>query len=156
MTLLLLIRIVAAPASRFGWIGEPFVWVYLGTLWAGGLRIWLGTLGSVAEVSPAGLVVRPLHLLRAKHILWEAITGAEQMIGGDRMILYFNGSRGPRHVALNLNLVKGRRPFVERVELHLRQRGFHERIEGRSRYLSAKPPMSVNVQTGGERRIDAE
>ena len=22
------------PSTRYGWIGEPFVWVYVGTLWA--------------------------------------------------------------------------------------------------------------------------
>jgi hypothetical protein len=137
ITLLLLIRVVSSPSSRFGWIGEPFVWVYIGTLWAGGLRIWLGTWRPVAEIDPSQLVVRPLHLLRARRIAWNVITGTEQMLGGDRMILFFDDSRGPRQVALNLNLVKGRRSFVERIEQSLRQRGFHDRIEGRSRYLSA-------------------
>ena len=34
------------------------------------------------------------------------------MIGGDRMIVYFDTPRGMRFVALNLNLVKGRREFL--------------------------------------------
>ncbi|HEX6161492.1 MAG TPA: hypothetical protein VF111_15050, partial [Thermoanaerobaculia bacterium] len=31
------------PTARYGWIGERFVWVYIGTLWLGGLKVWLGT-----------------------------------------------------------------------------------------------------------------
>ena len=58
------------------------------------------------------------------------------MIGGDRMIVYFDTPRGLRFVALNLNLVKGRRDFVTLVDARLREMGFAERVVERSRYLS--------------------
>ena len=125
-----------SPSSRYGWIGEPFVWVYIGTLWAGGLKVWLGTRRPVAEVGEATLTLRPLHQFRARTMAWDALRGIEQMIGGDRMIVYFDTARGMRFVALNLNLVKGRREFVNTVEARLREMGFVEKVVERSRYLS--------------------
>jgi hypothetical protein len=41
-----------------------------------------------------------------------------------------------RFVALNLNLIKGRREFLVLLESHLLAMGFTERIVERSRYLS--------------------
>jgi hypothetical protein len=58
------------------------------------------------------------------------------MIGGDRMIVYFDTPRGMRFVALNLNLVKGRRDFIQLMDARLLALGFAERIVERSRYLS--------------------
>jgi hypothetical protein len=139
ITALVVLRLLTAPEARFGWFGEPFVWIYLATLWLGGLRIWLGTRSPVVEIGGDSVLVRPLHLFRGRRIAWVRITAIEQMVGGDRMILYFEDLRGPRQVALNLNLVRGRRAFVERIESILRQRGFRERIIGRSRVLSAWP-----------------
>ena len=128
--------LLVVPSARYGWIGEPFVWAYLGTLWAGGLKVWTGTRRPVAEIAADTLTLRPLHQLRARRITWEAILGIEQMTGGDRMIVYFDTSRGMRFVAFNLNLVKGRREFVTQIEARLRARGFVEKIVDRSRYLS--------------------
>ena len=122
--------------ARYGWMGERPVWVYLAALWLGGLRVWLGTLRPVAEVSETDLVVRPLHQVTARRIAWTAIRGTEQTIGGDRMIIYFETPRGMRFVALNLNLVKGRREFVALVDSRLMALGFVERVRDRSRYLT--------------------
>jgi hypothetical protein len=122
--------------ARYGWFGEPFVWAYIGTLWIGGLKVWLGTRRPVAEVSDESLLLRPLHQLRARTIAWTDLRGTEQMTGGDRMIVYFDTARGMRFVALNLNLVKGRREFVNLVDQRLRDLGFVEKVVDRSRYLS--------------------
>jgi hypothetical protein len=122
--------------ARYGWMGERPVWVYLATLWAGGLRVWLGTLRPVGEVEDEQLVLRPLHQFTTRVIRWESVRGTEQAIGGDRMILYFDTPRGMRFVALNLNLVKGRRDFVALIDGKLMSIGFVERIRERSRYLS--------------------
>jgi hypothetical protein len=135
-TLAIAIALAASPQARFGWIGEPFVWLYLGTLWLGGLKVWLGTLRPVAEARAGELVVRPLHQLRPRVIGWGSITGTEQMIGGDRLIVYFDTTRGMRFVALNLNLVKGRRDFLALLDARLGEMGFVERVVGRSRYLT--------------------
>ena len=124
------------PSTRYGWIGEPFVWVYVGTLWLGGLKVWLGTRRPVAELDAATLTLRPLHQFRERAIAWDSLLGTEQMIGGDRMIVYFETPRGMRFVALNLNLVKGRREFVAVVEKKLAALGFVERIVEKSRYLT--------------------
>jgi hypothetical protein len=124
------------PSSRYGWIGEPFVWAYIGTLWAGGMKVWLGTRRPVAEIATETLTLRPLHQFRARVVTWESLRGTEQMIGGDRMIVYFETSRGMRFVALNLNLIKGRRDFVNIVDEKLRAMGFVEKVVERSRYLS--------------------
>ena len=124
------------PSSRYGWIGEPFVWAYIGTLWAGGLKVWLGTRRPVAELADDTLTLRPLHQFRTRVVRWDAVSGTEQMIGGDRMIVYFETPRGMRFVALNLNLVKGRRDFLAQIDARLRAMGFVEKIVERSRYLS--------------------
>lgn len=124
------------PSTRYGWIGERFVWVYVGTLWAGGLKVWLGTRRPVAEVHDDVLTLRPLHQFRTRVVRWDAIRGTEQMVGGDRLIVYYDTPRGMRFVALNLNLVKGRRDFLALVDERLRAMHFTERQVDRSRYLS--------------------
>lgn len=128
--------LLLVPSSRYGWIGEPFVWVYIGTLWLGGLKVWLGTRRPIAEIVAGTLTLRPLHQFRTRVIAWDSVSGTEQMIGGDRLIVYFDTPRGMRFVALNLNLVKGRRDFLAQVDARLRAMGFVERIVERSRYLS--------------------
>lgn len=135
-TFVIATTLVVRPEARYGWLGEPFVWVYIGTLWLGGLKVWLGTLRPVAEADDRRLTVRPLHQMRERAIAWDAIRGTEQMIGGDRLIVFFDTPRGQRFVALNLNLVKGRKDFVALIEQRLRGRGFVERIVERSRYLA--------------------
>lgn len=136
LTVLILAVLAVVPSSRYGWMGERFVWVYVGTLWLGGLKVWLGTRRPVAEAGEELLTLRPLHQFRARRIAWDAISGTEQMIGGDRLIVYFETAKGMRFVALNLNLVKGRREFLQLLEGRLRARGFAEKIIERSRYLS--------------------
>lgn len=136
LTATLGLAIALFPAARFGWFGEPFVWIYAGTLWLGGLKVWLGARRPVAEAGARILVVRPLHQLRARAIAWDSMTGTEQMIGGDRLILYFETARGMRFTALNLNLVKGRRELVQLLEQRLAAMGFVEKIVERSRYLT--------------------
>ncbi len=128
--------LLLVPSSRYGWIGERFVWVYIGTLWLGGLKVWLGTRRPVAEVGEETITLRPLHQFRSRVVRWDALRGTEQMVGGDRLIVYFDTSRGMRFVALNLNLVKGRRDFLLLVEERLRRMGFVEKVVERSRYLS--------------------
>ncbi len=130
------ITLITVPSTRYGWIGEPFVWIYIGTLWIGGMKVWLGTRRPIAEATPETLTLRPLHQFRGRVIAWSDLRGTEQMMGGDRMIVYFDTARGMRFVALNLNLVKGRRDFVALVDGRLREMGFVERIVERSRYLS--------------------
>jgi hypothetical protein len=130
------IATLVRPEWRFGWMGEPFVWVYLGTLWLGGAKVFGGTLRPIAEAGEETVVLRPLHQFFEKSVRWDAIRGTEQTIGGDRLIVYYETPRGMRFVALNLNLVKGRREFLTLVEDRLRERGFVEKIVERSRYLS--------------------
>ncbi len=130
------ISLVALPGARYGWIGEKFVWAYVGTLWLGGLKVWLGTRRPVAEISDATLVLRPLHQFRTRVVKWEDVRGTEQMQGGDRLIVYFETSKGMRFVALNLNLVKGRREFLTQLDARLRSMNFLENVVDRSRYLS--------------------
>ena len=132
--------LVAWPSARYGWVGEPFVWVYVGTLWAGGLKVWLGTRKPVAEVGEDAITLRPLHQFRQRTIAWGALRGTEQMIGGDRLIVYFDTPRGMRFVALNMNLIKGRRDFTLLFDARLRALGFEERIVERSRYLTRVQP----------------
>ena len=136
VTAAMVLAFAANPAARYGWIGERFVWVYVGTLWLGGLKVWLGTLRPVAESDDQTLTLRPLHQFRTRTVRWSEISGTEQMIGGDRLIVYFDTPRGLRFVALNLNLVKGRREFVAMIEERLRGLGFVEKTVERSRYLS--------------------
>ena len=128
--------LLLSPTARYGWIGERFVWVYVGTLWAGGLKVWLGARRPIAEVDESTLTLRPLHQFGTRVLQWSAIRGTEQMIGGDRLIVYFDTPRGMRFVALNLNLVKGRRDFLTLIEGRLRAMHFQEKTVERSRYLS--------------------
>lgn len=132
----ILIALAANPQLRYGWIGERFVWVYVGTLWIGGLKVWLGTRRPIAEVGDETITLRPLHQFRQRVIRWSAVRGTEQMIGGDRLIVYYDTPRGMRFVALNLNLVKGRRDFLALLDARLLLMGFVEREVNRSRYLS--------------------
>jgi hypothetical protein len=132
---LLIVTLIANPVTRYSWIAERSIWLYLGTLWLGGVKVWTGTMRPVAEVREGELVVRPLHHLRERAIAWDRIRGTEQMIGGDRLIVFYEVPRGPRFVALNLNLVKGRRDFLQILEERLTSMGFGERIVERSRYL---------------------
>lgn len=136
VTAAIVATLTLAPASRYGWIGERFVWVYVGTLWAGGLKVWLGTRRPIAEVSDDAITLRPLHQFGSKVVTWDAVRGTEQMLGGDRLILYFDTPRGMRFVALNLNLVKGRREFLTLLDDRLRAMNFIENVVERSRYLS--------------------
>ena len=117
-------------------MGERAIWVYVVALWIGGLKVFLGTLRPVADTDAERLIVRPLHLLRPRSIAWSAVRGTEQMQGGDRLIVYYDTPRGMRFVALNLNLVKGRREFLAMLDARLRTMGFVERTVERSRYLS--------------------
>jgi hypothetical protein len=136
VSILIVLTLLVWPSSRYGWIGEPFVWVYIGTLWLGGLKVALGTRLPIAETTGTTLTLRPLHQFRARVIAWDALRGTEQMIGGDRMIVYFDTQRGMRFVALNLNLVRGRRDFLALMDARLRAMGFEEKVVERSRYLS--------------------
>src|SRR5258706_714339 len=136
VTAAIVIALVANPAARYGWIGERAVWVYIATLWLGGLKVWLGTQRPVAEVGEETLTLRPLHQFRSRTLRWKEIRGTEQMIGGDRMIVYYDTPRGMRFVAMNLNLIKGRRSFLAEVDGSLRGMGFVEKTVDRSRYLS--------------------
>jgi len=118
------------------WSSERALWLYLLTLWIGGLKVFLGTLQPVAEVDDETIVLRPLHQIRATRIAWANLRGTEQMTGGDRMIVYHDTPRGMRFVALNLNLVKGRRDFTMLMDERLRAMGFEEKTVERSRYLT--------------------
>jgi len=138
ITAAIFVSVAVVPGARYGWLGERFVWVYIGTLWLGGLKVWTGTLRAIAEVDENAIVLRPLHQLRQKKFTWDAIRGTEQMTGGDRLIVYFDTPRGMRFTALNLNLVKGRRDFLALIDRELKERGFVEKIVERSRYLSRR------------------
>lgn len=140
VTIAILIDLAANRNARYGWAGERFVWVYIGALWIGGLKVFLGTIRPIAELTDDRLILRPIHTLRQRVMRWDAIRGTEQMIAGDRLIVFYDTPRGQRFVALNLNLVKGRREFVMIVESRLRAMGFIERIHERSRYLSRSAP----------------
>ena len=133
---IMLVAVLAALALAAGRQRETALWVYVITLLIGGLKVFSGTFAAVAEVDSARLVLRPLHLIGTRTIAWSAIRGTEQMIGGDRLILYYDTPRGMRFVALNLNLVKGRREFLAFLDERLATSGFVERLEDRSRYLS--------------------
>ena len=131
-----IVLVAAAASLTITWIGERALWVYVATLWLGGLKVWLGTLRPVAEIDDEGITLRPLHNVRARVIRWTNVRGTEQMTGGDRLIVYYDSPRGTRFVALNLNLVKGRREFLAIIDGRLREMGFEEKIVERSRYLS--------------------
>lgn len=128
--------VALAVASRFGWAAEPALWVYVTVLWIGGLKVYAGTFRPIAELDDTSITLRPLHQFSSRSIAWSAITGTEQMTGGDRLIVYYDTRRGMRFVALNLNLVKGRRDFLSMLEARLVEMGFAEKIVERSRYLS--------------------
>lgn len=137
---------VGVPSARFGWIREPFVWVYIGTLWLGGLKVFTGTLRPIAETRDDALVLRPLHQFFTKVVGWNTIRGTEQSIGGDRLIVYYDTARGMRFVALNLNLVKGRRDFLTLLDGRLLEMGFAERVVERSRYLSRQRDSGIPLR----------
>ena len=113
-TAAIVLMLTISSTARYGWIREPFVWVYIGVLWLGGLKIFLGTLWPIVEVDEKRLIVRPLHQFIVRNILWPSVRGTEQ--SGDRLIIYFDTPRGMRFVALNLNLVRGRRDFLALLE----------------------------------------
>jgi len=136
VTAAIAIALAVIPSARYGWFGERFVWVYLGTLWLGGLKVWTGTLRPIAEAGETSITLRPLHQFRSRTVRWSDISGTEQMVGGDRLIVYFDTPRGMRFVALNLNLVKGRREFLKLLDERLLGLGFKEKVVERSRYLS--------------------
>ncbi|HXA20640.1 MAG TPA: hypothetical protein VN380_26915 [Thermoanaerobaculia bacterium] len=136
VTAAIAIALAANPAARYGWIGERAIWVYIITLWIGGLKVWMGSRRPIAEIGAETLTLRPLHQFRSRTLRWTEICGTEQMTGGDRMIVYYDTPRGMRFVALNLNLIKGRRNFLSEVEERLRGMGFVEKTVERSRYLS--------------------
>ena len=140
VTAAIVAALMLLPGARYGWMGERFVWVYVGTLWLGGAKVFAGTLRPVAEVDDARLLLRPLHQFASRSIEWTRLLGTEQMIGGDRLIVYYDGARGMRFVALNLNLVKGRRDFLALLDTRLLAMGFRERAVERSRYLSREVP----------------
>jgi hypothetical protein len=133
-TAAIVVTLTLSPSARFGWMGERVVWVYLAVLWLGGLRVLLGTLGAIAVADDDRLVVRPLHQFGKRTIPWPAVRGTEQ--SGDRLIVYYETPRGMRFVALNLNLIKGRREFLTMLDARLLAMGFTERVVERSRYLS--------------------
>ncbi len=135
-TAAMIAALLLRPESRFGWMGERVVWLYVGTLWIGGLKVWLGTMRPIAEAGETSIVLRPVHNLRSRTVAWTSIRGTEQMTGGDRLIVYYDTPRGMRFVALNLNLVKGRREFLALVDARLRTMGYEEKTVDRSRYLT--------------------
>jgi hypothetical protein len=124
---------VSAPA-RYGWMGERVVWVYLAVLWIGGLRVFLATFRPIAESDDGRIVVGALQHFGGRTIAWSRMRGTEQ--SGDRLIIYYDTPRGMRFVALNLNLIKGRRDFLALLDQRLMAMGFTERMVERSRYLS--------------------
>src|ERR1700686_4434885 len=94
VTAAILAALVLLPGARYGWMGERFVWVYVGTLWLGGAKVFTGTLRAIAEVDDTGLLLRPLHQFGSRAIEWTRLLGTEQMIGGDRLIVYYDTPRG--------------------------------------------------------------
>jgi hypothetical protein len=131
-----IVLVAAGATAAIGWIGERAIWAYIALLWIGGLKVWLGTFRPVAEAGARTLLLRPLHNLRPRAIDWTRIRGTEQMTGGDRLIVYYDTVRGMRFVALNLNLIKGRREFLKMLDDRLRSMGFVEKTVERSRYLT--------------------
>ncbi|HEX9492643.1 MAG TPA: hypothetical protein VGA33_05230, partial [Thermoanaerobaculia bacterium] len=130
----IVLTLTLSPSARFGWMSERAVWVYLAVLWLGGLKVLLGTYRPIAEVGEETMVLRPLHQFGSRTIPWSRVRGTEQ--SGDRLIVYYETPRGIRFVALNLNLIKGRRDFLALLEQRLTAMGFVERMVERSRYLS--------------------
>jgi hypothetical protein len=130
----ILSMLIVSPAARYGWMGERVVWGYLAVLWIGGLRVFLATFRPIAETDEQRIIVRPLHQFGSRTIEWARMRGTEQ--SGDRLIIYHDTPRGMRFVALNLNLIKGRRDFLALLDQRLLTMGFTERMVERSRYLS--------------------
>src|SRR5437764_15447893 len=83
-----IVLVAAAASLTIGWIGERALWPYIATLGVGGLKVWLGTLRPVAEVSDERIVLRPLHNVRQPAIRWTDVRGTDQMTGRDRLIVY--------------------------------------------------------------------
>src|SRR5713226_2158282 len=131
-----IVLVALAATVTLGWIGERAMWIYIATLMIGGVKVWAGTLRPIAEITDEILVLRPLHNLRQRTIAWTSVRGTEQMVGGDRLIVFYDTRRGMRFAALNLNLVKGRREFLALIENRLFAMNFIEKHAGRSRYLS--------------------
>lgn len=131
-----IVLVAGGATAAIGWIGERAIWAYIALLWIGGLKVWLGTFRPVAEAGADVLLLRPLHNLRQRAIDWTRISGIEQMTGGDRLIVYYDTARGMRFVAMNLNLIKGRREFLKMLDDRLRSMGFVEKTVERSRYLT--------------------
>jgi len=115
----IVLMLTFSPSARYGWIREPFAWIYLGVLWLGGLRIVLGTMRPMAVVGDDSIIIRPLHQLIVRNIAWNAIRGTD--VSGDRLIIWFDTPRGMRFVAVNLNLIKGRREFLALLESRLKR-----------------------------------
>ena len=115
-TAAIVLTLTISPSARYGWMREPFVWVYVGVLWLGGLRVFLGSLKPMAIVDEQRILIRPLHQLVVRDIAWSAIRGTS--VEGDRLIVWFETPRGLRFVAVNLNLIKGRREFLALLESH--------------------------------------
>src|SRR5229473_3498324 len=136
VTVAIIVTLFVSPSARYGWIGERAVWAYIATLWIGGLKVWLGARRPIAEIDDETLTLRPLHQFRSRTLRWNEIRGTEQLVGGDRMIVYYDTPRGMRFVALNLNLIKGRRNFQYEVDARLAAMGFVEKTVDRSRYRS--------------------
>src|SRR5687768_3308375 len=78
VTVLIVLVSRIRPTTGFGWAREPFVWVYVGTLWLGGLKVFLGTLRPIAEASDDRILLRPLHQLFPTSVRWDDILGTEQ------------------------------------------------------------------------------
>ena len=79
-TAAIVLSLTISENAKYGWIREPFVWVYLAVLWLGGLRIFLGTLQPMAEVDEKRVVIRPLHQLIVRNIRWSAIRGTTSWV----------------------------------------------------------------------------
>src|ERR1051326_358909 len=130
-----IVLVAAAATATIGWIGERALWAYIALLWIGGLKVWLGTFRPVAEADEQTLLLRPLHNLRPRAIDWTRLPGTGQRTGRARLVDY-DPPRGLRFVALNLNLIKGRREFLTMLDARLRAMGFVEKTVERSRYLT--------------------
>jgi hypothetical protein len=117
----------AALLLVYGWemlfLREKSLWIYLGTLAAGGARVVAGSRRPVAELDGEGVSLRLLHHFQTKRIRWNQILGIEQTIPGDRLIIHYETARGPRFVAVNLNLIRGRRDFEKAIDDELRSLG---------------------------------
>src|SRR5579864_1631678 len=74
-------------AAYYGWTGDRIVWVYVGALWLGGLKIVLDTRRPVTEIDDDRLVIRPLHQFVTRRVAWASIRATEE--SGDRLIVFF-------------------------------------------------------------------